>query len=120
MSNQRGAGKIGLILWLAVMGSGVFAATRCVPVRMAIMQLHDFADEQTKFAAAARRFDQAKMINEIYSKARELDIPLDKSAVTLDNRQHELVLKMKHKVEINLEVYTWVWEYNKSFRHIKM
>lgn len=120
MINQRGAGRIGLVIWLAIMGSGVFAAVRCVPVRMAVMQLHDFADEQVKFAAAGRRFDQAKLLKEIQTKARELELPLSKDSLALDLRQNELVLKMKHKVEVNLEVYTWVWEYNKSFRHIRM
>ena len=120
MINQRGAGRIGLVIWLAIMGSGVFAAVRCVPVRMAVMQLHDFADEQVKFAAAGRRFDQAKLLKEIQTKARELELPLGKDSLALDLRQNELVLKMKHKVEVNLEVYTWVWEYNKTFRHIRM
>lgn len=120
LGNQRGAGKVGLLIWLALMGSGVFAAMRCVPLRVNVMQLHDFADEQVKFAAAARRFDQAKLFKEIYGKARELGIELPKNAVALDNRQNELVLTMKHKVEVDLEVYTWVWQYDEKFRHIKM
>jgi hypothetical protein len=102
------------------MGSGVFAAMRCVPIKMAVVQFHDFADEQCKFAAVSRRIDTAKLVKDVMQRAKELNLPLAKDALKIDNRQNELVMNLRHKVEVNLEVYTWVWEYEKQFRHIKM
>lgn len=120
MWNQRGAGKLGLLVWFAVMGSAVFAAFRCVPPKLAVMQFHDYIDEQLKFCAVSPRCDQGKMMKNIFQKAAEFDLPVDKKAATLDVRQTEMILKLKHQVVVNLEVYQWVWDYDKTFRHIRM
>ncbi|MBP7148048.1 MAG: hypothetical protein KBD01_10915 [Acidobacteria bacterium] len=120
MSDERGAGRIGVLIWTAIMALGLFVGFRAIPVRMAVLQLHDYADERVQFAAASTHFSQEKVIKEVLDKAHELQIPLDKKQIKLEVRPAEVRLRMQHRVEVDLKFYLWVWEYDKTFEHMRL
>jgi hypothetical protein len=119
MRNERGGGRIGLVLWLAVLAAGVFAALRIVPVKIAVMELHDFADAQTLAATLTPKPDEAKLAQLILNKAKALDVPLTKKQIQVDSIANELHVRMRHDVKIDLVVYEWDWTFDKTFSHTR-
>ena len=120
MESQRGAGTIGVIFWLAVLGTGAWVATRAVPARLAVMQLHDFANEQTRFMAVSYQLEEGKLIQKILAKAKELDVPLTKKNLSLEVVPTHVTLHLRHTVEVDVKIYKFVWDYNESYDHLRM
>ncbi len=120
MRNQRGEGKLGVILWLAIIGSGIFAAVRIVPAKVAVTELHDFADTQVQSAGTAMRLDEGHLLDTIVDKARELNLPLEKKQMKFEVGTNDVRLRMVHQVTVDLAVYEWVWNYDLTFTHLRM
>lgn len=121
MFDQRGEGRLGLIIWAAIIGCGIFAAFRIVPMKIAVMELHDFADSQVQAAGvSARQVDEKKIVQSILKKAAELDLKVEKKQISMDVGGGEVKLRMRHQVPVDLSVYTWVWDYDKTFKHLRM
>ena len=117
MRNERGGSRIALIFWLLVLGAAVFAALRIVPLKVAVMELHDFADSEVQAAAMSSRFDEKTLVEKVLAKARTLDLPLDKTQVKVEKIGNELNVRLQHEVVVNLEVQQWTWAYDKTFTH---
>ena len=118
--NERGEGRLGVIIWLLIMAAGIFGAVRTIPARMAVLELHDYADAQVQHAGTMSKIKTDEVIQTVLDKAKDLQIPLDKKDLALDIRPNELRMTMKHRVVINLEVYEWVWDFNEEFTHLRM
>lgn len=120
MRNQRGEGALGVIFWLALLGSGIFAAVRIVPMKLAVMELHDFADAQCQIAGSASQINEAKLLDSIVAKAKSLDLPLDRKAMKFEVATSEVRLRMRYSVTVDLAVYQWVWDMDERFQHLRM
>ncbi|RMG48727.1 MAG: hypothetical protein D6718_01425 [Acidobacteria bacterium] len=120
MRTERGSGRLGLFIWILMMAAGIFVASRTIPVRIAVMKLHDFADEQTRYVAVTHRGGEQRLIKEVLDKAHELGIPLERKQLRFENLKNVVRLHMTHDVSIDLEFYTWTWHYDKTFEHIKL
>jgi len=118
--NERGEGRLGVVIWLLLMAAGIFVAVRTIPTRMAVLELHDFADSQVQLAGTMTRVKTDEILKSVLDKAKELEIPLEKKDLDLDIRQNDLRMTMKHRVVVNLEVYEWVWDFNEEFTHLRM
>ncbi|UCF67474.1 MAG: hypothetical protein JSV80_17175 [Acidobacteriota bacterium] len=120
MRGESGRGKVGLFIWIGIMAAAVFVAYRTVPVRVAVMKLHDFADEQTRFAAVTGRYDERKLVHDIVQRAHELGLPLNPKQIKIEERPNVFRLLLKHEVSVNLELYMWNWRYDEAFEHIRL
>jgi uncharacterized membrane protein len=118
--NERGEGRLGVVIWLLLMAAGIFVAVRTIPTRMAVLELHDYADAQVQHAGTMSKVKSDEVIKTILQKAKELEIPLTKDDLDLDVRPNDLRMTMKHRIVINLEVYEWVWDFNEEFTHLRM
>jgi hypothetical protein len=118
--NQRGEGKLGVIIWLAFLAAGVFAAVRIVPMKIAVMELHDFADSQVQLAGATSQVHEGKLADSIVSKARSLNLPVERKQLKLEVGPNEIRLRMAYEVHVNLEVYDWLWKMDDTFSHMRM
>ncbi len=116
---QRGSGRLGVIVWLALMGAAVFTGIRAIPVRVAVYEFHDFVDEQVRFAAAHSRIDAKKLTRRIVEKAHELGLPLDKKQVEVKIRKNEVQARVRHQVTVDLEVWKWTWKFDETFSHLR-
>jgi len=116
---QRGSGRLGVIIWLALMGAAVFTGVRAIPVRVAVYEFHDYVDEQVKFAAAHSRVDAKKLTRRILEKAHELGLPLDKKQVEVKIRKNEVKVHVRHQVTVDLEVWQWTWKFDETFTHLR-
>jgi len=117
--NQRGAGKVGIFVWLAIAVLGVFVGFRTIPVRVAVLQFHDFCDEQTRFAAASNRFGEKELIRDVLNKADELEVPIKKEHVKFERKKNLVRLHVEHELTVDLELYQWLWAYDETFEHIR-
>ncbi len=114
---QRGSGRLGVLIWLVMMGAAVFTGVRAIPVRVAVYQFHDYVDEQVKFAAAASRVDPRKLTRRILEKAHELGLPLDKKQVEVKVKRNEVKVHVRHQVTVDLEAWKWTWKFDETFTH---
>ncbi len=121
MRNQSGNGRVGVIIWLAIMAASVFSAVRIIPVKISVYEFHDFCEQRTRFAATrGGRFSADALAKEIYDKSIEIGIPVSKKQIKVDRTKNAVVLKVKHKVEVDLAVYQWVWAYDETFQSFRM
>lgn len=118
MRNQRGDGKLGCIIWLAIFGAAIFAAVRIIPAKMAVVEFHRYADDQCKLAAVSSSPDSKAIKNSIVKKAGELGLPLDKNNVSVQ-LGNEIQVKVAHAVTVDLIVHQWVWSYDEAYRHTR-
>ena len=121
MRNQRGNGRLGLIIWLAVIGAAIFGAVQIIPAKITVYEFHDYVDRQAQFAASASgKFDEKKIRNNVLQKAAELGLPLNKKQVKVRRTKGRMTIDLQHTVEVDLKVYTWVWEYDRKFEHLRI
>lgn len=116
---ERGDGRLGVIVWLALIGAGIFAAARIVPMKIAVMSLHDYVDQQVQAAGAANSVDESKVLDSITAKAKELNLPLDRKRMKLEVGERDIRLRLQHEVEVDLAVYQWTWDYDQTFQHMR-
>lgn len=121
MRNQRGNGKLGVFIWIAIMAAGIFAAVRIIPVKVNIYEFHDYCEKEARFSATrGGHFDAVKLKKKVLDKAAELGLPLDKKQVTVKRSKSSVKVKVKHEVAVDLAVYTWIWSYDETFESMRM
>jgi len=120
LRGQRGEGRLGMFVFLALLAGGIFIGTRAIPVRIAVLQLHDYIDEQSRMAAASSRPDKARVIKNILERAKELEIPLDPKKLEYKRSSGSVIIKVKHRITIDLAVYEWTWSYDEEFEHMRI
>jgi hypothetical protein len=120
LRNERGGGRLGVIFWLLLMAAGIFVAIRTIPARVAVLELHDFADAEVQHAGTMPKIKEEEIFKRILDKAKELNVPLTKKDLDLDVRPNDVRLTMKHRVTVNLEVYELTWDFNEQFNHLRM
>jgi len=121
VQSQRGNGRVGVVIWIAVMAAAVFAAVRIIPTKVAVYEFHDFCEKQARLAATrGGRFDAAALKKTIFDKAEELSLPLGKKSVSIKRDRAKVRIKVKHDVEVDLAFYDWVWSYDETYESIRM
>jgi hypothetical protein len=104
----RGEGNVGCILWALVFILVVFVAWKMVPVKMASAKLHDFMDEQGKFA---KDTPEERIYKSIVQKANELDIPLDPKALEVQRTNDYIKMKVRYTIPVEFPGYTYQWKF---------
>ena len=113
-TRERGEGRIGLFLSLALLGSAIFVGAKIIPVRINAYEFRDFVTEECRFAAT--RNHDSEIYQRIMEKAKELDIPLDKRNLTLERTHHEMIITAKFQQPIDLKFTTYVFRYEQKER----
>jgi hypothetical protein len=108
--NQRGEGRLGLLIAIVVVAAGVFLGFKIIPVRIAAYELRDFVEEQCRYAALHK--DNAKVAKRIMDKADELEIPLERKALKLKRTTSEMIISASYEQPIDLKFRTYVFKYS--------
>lgn len=108
---EAGEGRIGFVFWLAVFGLSVLVAVKAIPVKVADAQLVDHVVEMAQFRY---RIPPDKFATEIFNKARELDIPLDKKAIKVEKFRERIRITYNYSVPLEFPGYTYVWVFDKE------
>jgi len=102
---QRGEGKIGLIIALAVLGIAIFLGVKIIPVRVAAYEFKDFIQEEAQ-AGSLRKTDEI-VVKRILEKAADLEIPLKKKDLKVRRTQSEMIISASYVQPIDLKVRTY-------------
>jgi len=111
---ERGEGRIGLLVALALLGGGIFFGVKIIPVRINAYEFRDFIQEECRFAAT--RNHDAEIYKRIFDKAKELHLPLEKKNLKLDRTMHEMVISAKYQQTIDLKVTKYVFKFDHEER----
>ena len=106
---QRGEGRLGLIVALAIVGTGVFLGVKIIPVKVSAYEFRDFVEQQCRTAALHR--ENKTLAKTIMEKAEELDLPLDRKNLKLRRTTSEMIIEAKFDKPIDLKVTTYNFHY---------
>jgi hypothetical protein len=108
---ERGEGKFGCILWLAVLGLAVLISMKLIPVKIASAELYDFMDDQARASGVNTTAETVK--KNILARAEQLHLPLDKDHVTVERVGDNLRMTAEYTVPVDILGFTYNWH----FRH---
>lgn len=111
---ERGDGRIGFMISLALLGGGIFAAVKIIPVRVNAYEFRDFIQEECRFAATRNK--DAEIYKRIVDKAKELRLPVDKKNIHLERTTHEMIISAKYEQTVDLKVTKYVFKFNHEER----
>ena len=106
---QSGEGKLGCILWSALLLVGVLIAWKAIPVKIATSELYDFMVEQAKWAGNTPAETLQKRI---FSKADELGLPVDPKKVTVEKPGDKVRMRATFMVPLEFPGYTYNWDFD--------
>ena len=106
---ERGEGNLGCILWLVALGIAILIAWKAVPVKMQSTQLYDYLDELAKFGAA--RTPPEELEKQILTRAKELNIPLDKQHVKVERLGDRIYIEVEYTIPVEFPGYTYQWHF---------
>ncbi len=105
----RGQGKLGCVLWLAVLAVFVLIAVKAVPVKVASAQLYDYMEDQARYAGNT---GTEVLRRRIVERAESLDLPVRPQDVTLEKRGGRVVMRCRYTVELEFPFYTYRWTFD--------
>ena len=113
-NGQRGDGRIGFLISLALLGVGVFIFAKIIPVRVNAYEFRDFIQEECRFAATRNHDEDIR--KRIFEKAKELRLPLDKKNLHMERTAHEMVISAKYDQVIDLKFTKYVYKFDHEER----
>ena len=111
---ERGEGRIGLMLALALLGVGIFVGVKLVPVRVNAYEFKDFIQEECRFAATRNRDEE--IFKRILEKAHNLRLPLEKKNLHLERTQTEMIISAKYQQTVDLKFTKYVYKFDHEER----
>ncbi len=101
-----GEGRLGCILWMAVLGVGILIAMKAVPVKLTDVEFGDFLEEQAQFSG---RTGGDELRRRILKKAKEMEIPLDPKKLKVEKSMRRVKITCSYTVTIDFGVKTYDW-----------
>jgi hypothetical protein len=106
---ERGEGRIGLLIAVAIVAIGIFLGVKVIPVRIAAYEFRDYIEEECRFAAV--RKSDGEVRERIIQKAEDLEIPLDPKKLKMKRYSGEMIIKANYEQPIDLSVTTYVFKF---------
>lgn len=107
----RGEGRIGCILWLAVLSLIGYGLYKIIPVKIATSTFYDFMQEEAAFGSIR---DIKQLEKELLAKAKELDIPVTQENLTIKRSRENITIEAHY--EITVEFFSgwkkYVWKFD--------
>ena len=109
--SARGAGRLGCIVWLAVLGLIGYGLYKVIPVKIATSTFYDFMQEEASFASI-RNVKQLE--KEILAKAKELNLPVTEENLTLKRTRESITIEAHYEMTVEFfggwEKYVWKFD----------
>jgi hypothetical protein len=104
----RGSGRLGCILWLAVLAITAYIGYKVIPVKVATSTFYDFMQEEAAFASI-RPVKQLQ--REILAKAKELNLPVKEENLVIKKVYESITIEAHYEVTIDFfngwQQYVW-------------
>ena len=113
-NRERGEGRTGFLVSLALLGAGIFLGVKVIPVRVNAYEFRDFIQEECRFAAT--RANDKEIYTRIFDKAKELRLPLEKKNLHMERTTREMIISAKYEQTIDLKLTKYVYKFNHEER----
>ncbi|HJW14485.1 MAG TPA: hypothetical protein VJ776_07305 [Thermoanaerobaculia bacterium] len=108
---SSGEGRLGCILWLAVLALVSYIGYKTIPVKVATSTFYDFMQEEAAFASI-RPVDQLQ--REILAKAKELNLPVTRDNMVIRKTRESITIEAHYEIKIDffngLKIYAWKFD----------
>jgi len=108
-SGARGEGRVGCVIWLAIVGVVAYGLFKVVPVKVANSSFDDFMTEQASFGS----IKSVKQIeSELLEKAKDLGVPVTKENLTITKSREKIAIECHYEVVISFfgGAYEYHWK----------
>jgi hypothetical protein len=105
---EAGRGTLGCLVGVAVALWAVIAGIRVIPVKVNVMDLKKFAEMQAEQASLPQHDDEF-IVNQIFQKARLLQLPLPKESIRVRRDMGSVFVDYEFTVVLKLPLYTYNW-----------
>ncbi|MCP3978428.1 MAG: hypothetical protein GY716_03720 [bacterium] len=113
-SNQKGEGRIGLVVAIAVVGCAIFVGTQYIPVRIKAYEFRDVLRNEARMGAV--RASNQTVTQRILEKAEELEIPLTRKNLKVRRTKAEMIVSATYEHPIDLKVTEYVYRFEAEER----
>lgn len=113
-NGERGEGRVGLFVALAIVGVGAFLGVKIIPVRIQAYEFRDFVEQECRTAALNN--DDKKIAKSIMEKAGDLELPLQRKNLKLRRTTSEMVISAAFEKPIDLKVTVYNFKYQVESR----
>jgi hypothetical protein len=113
-AGQRGEGRTGFVLTLAVVGLGAFLAVKIVPVRIDAYEFREALREEARYASV--HADDRKVRERILEKADEMSIPIDPRDLSIRRTENEVIITAGYVQPIDLKFTTYTYRFRTEQR----
>ena len=106
----RGDGKIGCVIWLAIVAVLAYGLYEFVPVKVKASRFEDFLNEEASFGSIK---SVQQIEKEILAKAQELRVPVTKENLSITRSRNSITVEAHYQIVINLfGSYPYVWKFD--------
>jgi hypothetical protein len=104
---EAGTGRVGCVIWAALLGVAVLIAAKIVPVKIKTSTFYDAMQEQAQFGSIK---GDAAIQAELWRKAQELQIPLKKEDIAVRRDVAYVYVEVHYVLNVEFPIYgTYVW-----------
>ncbi len=108
MRIPRGEGRVGCVIWLALLAVVVLIAWTAVPVKIQSAEFESFAEEQAKFAGAQ---SAERITRRLLERADEMEIPLKEKDLEVRKGRDRIKIHYSYTVPLEFPFYTYDWTF---------
>lgn len=104
--SQRGESRAGCLLWVLVLLAGILFSSKIIPIKIATHQLKDRVED---IAERHPRWKQNKVHENIYRRAKELELPIKKKDIKVKKNNQNMIVDITIKTPIDFYFTEFVW-----------
>lgn len=113
-SDQRGEGRMGFVVALAVFGIAVFLAVKFVPVKINAYEFRETLRDEARYMSVHR--DDAQALERILERAEALRIPVTEKNIQIRRTQAEIIVAAEYVQPIDLKLTTYNYKFAAELR----
>jgi hypothetical protein len=111
---ERGEGRLGTLVGLSVLVLTVYLGYKVVPVMVNAYAFRDYIEQETRFAALAKKDED--VVKRVLRKAQELELPIQAKNIKVNRSASHFDIAVRYTVPIVTPLYTYNWEFDERFR----
>jgi len=116
LGGQHGGGRLKMILWLAILGSGVYTGIKVIPVLVNNFQFQD-AIQSTARLATVNRQSNDDVRAAVIKEAKEQEIPIQPSDIHVKGDNGNVEISADYSVTVDLGVYRWTLNFHPTAKN---
>lgn len=111
---ERGAGRPGFFLALALFAVFIYMAIKFIPVYVNAYIFEDTLREEARFAAVTRDLSEAQLVNRIIAKANDLELPVTAKELSVRRSQTQILIQATYMVPVETPFFTYRWSFRQE------